>query len=150
VRGILGALAFEENRGQSDPRVKFVFRARGYTAFFLRDRLTIDFPTEDSGPSAICMRLERPNRGMSLEGLDPVPIQTGYFRGRDASRWVHGVAHYAKVRYRDVYSGVDLVFRQGDDGRLEYDWVLAPGANPQAIRVKFDRTADLRVAKTGT
>ena len=95
------------------------------------------------------MRLQRPNRGMTLEGLDQVPVQTGYFRGRDISRWVRAVAHYAKVRYRNVYPGVDLVFRQGDDGRLEYDWVVAPGASPHAIRTKFDRTADLRVDKDG-
>jgi uncharacterized protein (TIGR03437 family) len=154
---ILESLAFEENRGQFDRRVEFVLRAPDYTAFFLRDRVTIGFRARDGGVSTISMRLCRMNPHSRLEGLDPVAIRTSYFRGRDAARWVRDAPHYSKVRYRDVYPGVDLVFRQDTGQQLEYDWVVAPGGDPAAIRTGFDRgtrlvsdaAGDLAVSKGG-
>lgn len=138
----LPSLAFEANRGQLDRRVQFVLRAPDYTAFFLEDRVTIGFRAEDGSASTVSMKLRGANRRAALEGVDEIAIRAGYLRGRDAARWVRNVPHYAKLCYRDIYPGVDLVFRREAD-RLEYDWVVAPGGDPSAIRVRFDSDASV-------
>ena len=63
----------------------------------------------------------------------PVPTRTHYLIGSDPSKWVTNVAHYQRVRYRGVYPGIDLVY-YGKQQELEYDFVLAPGADPSRIR----------------
>jgi hypothetical protein len=62
---------------------------------------------------------------------------TNYFVGTDPNRWRTGVAGFSAVRYREVYAGIDLLFR-GKSGRLEYDFVVQPGADPRQIELVFD------------
>jgi hypothetical protein len=87
--------------------------------------------------------------------LAPLPGKSNYFIGNDPKKWRTNVRTYAKVEYQDVYPGVNLVY-YGNQGRLEYDFVVAPGADPQAIqldiqganKVKVDGHGDL-IAETG-
>ncbi len=145
---ILDSLAFEENRGQLDRRVQFVLRAPDYTAFFLKDRVTIGFRAADGRISTVAMRLCRASGRVRLAGLDTLPVRTSYFLGTNAAKWVRGVPHFARLRYRNVYRDVDLVFRW-EAGKIEYDWVVAPGGDPAAIRVGFDRDAQVLREETG-
>ena len=71
-----------------------------------------------------------------------------YFRGNDPEQWRTGVATYRKVRYQEAYPGIDLVF-YGNQGQLEYDFVISPGADPGAIRLTFDGHDDLRLDDRG-
>ena len=104
---ILDSQAFEENRGQVDRRVHFILRAPDYTAFFLTDRVTVAFRAKGGSVSTMSMKLcGRDHRG-SLEGLDALPIRTSYFLGRNPARWVRNAPHYAQLRYRNVYPGVE-------------------------------------------
>ena len=68
----------------------------------------------------------------TLEGADLLPGRSHYLRGPGAGGRVADVPNYRSVAYRGVYPGIDLVFR-GDEGRLEYDWIVAPGAEPSRI-----------------
>src|SRR5262249_39975409 len=70
-----------------------------------------------------------------IEPLDPAPIRTNYLIG-SRDRWHTAVTNYQRVRYRSVYPGVDIIY-YGNQGQLEYDFVLQPGADPCAIRLKF-------------
>src|SRR2546426_10342002 len=94
---------------------------------------------------------------MRLVGADPDPEVTGlaeqpgrshYLVGRDPRRWRTGIPHYARVVYREVYPGIDMVFH-GDPGRLEYDLLVSPGADLGRVRVSFEGTADPRLATNG-
>jgi uncharacterized protein (TIGR03437 family) len=149
IRGILGSLAFEENRGQFDRRVRFVLRSPQYTAFFLQDRVTIGFRAPNGKAYTTSMRLNAGSPSAKLEGLDAVPVQTNYLRGASAARWVRSVRHYARIRYRGVYPGIDLVFWRSPDTGLEYDWVVAPGGNAAVIRTTFDKAAQVRLEPRG-
>jgi hypothetical protein len=73
---------------------------------------------------------------------------TNYFVGPDRSRWLRGVPNYGRVVYRGVYAGVDLVFH-AEQGQLEYDFVVAPGADPNAIELQFDGQTALRLDGNG-
>jgi hypothetical protein len=60
-----------------------------------------------------------------------------YFIGNDPKKWHTDVPAYAKVKYTSVYPGIDLVF-YGNQRELEYDFVVAPGADPKAIALGID------------
>ena len=95
---------------------------------------------------------------MTLKGnLNPDAIQNGegqlpgrvnYLMGSDPSRWHTDVPTYSKVRYRGVYPGIDLIF-YGNQKQLEYDFVLAPGADPASIRFDFEGVPEVSVDPVG-
>ena len=72
-----------------------------------------------------------------------------YFEGRDPGQWRTGVATYAKVRYENIHPGIDLVY-YGNQGQLEYDFVVSPGGGPETIALSFQGADDLSPTATGT
>jgi hypothetical protein len=155
-------LSFEANQGQTDPRVKFLSRGRGYGLFLtgdeavlvLRklsaasgqpsDRRNSKLETRNSGadaripypeprtPAVLRLRLMGANPAAEAQGLEELPGKSNYFLGNDSKRWRTNVPNYAKVAYKNVYRGVDLVY-YGNQGQLEYDFVVAPHTDPRTI-----------------
>ena len=99
------------------------------------------------------MRLAGADPSSQAEGLEELPGKINYLIGSDAEKWRTNIPHYARVRYRDVYPGVDVVYYGTTRRELEYDFVVAPGADHEAIalifegveRVEVDDGGDLRV-----
>ena len=91
-------------------------------------------------------------QGQSVEasGEEQLPGKVNYFLGNDPNRWRTDLPTYAKVRYNGVYPGVDLVY-YGNQRQLEYDFVVAPGADAARIRLQFAAAnrLQLRVAPDG-
>jgi hypothetical protein len=83
-----------------------------------------------------------------LEAIELQPGVTNYYRGQDPSKWRLGVKHYAKLREQGVYPGVDVVY-YGDNRRLEFDFVVAPKADPSVIAVSFSGMEKLYKDATG-
>ena len=81
-------------------------------------------------------------------GRDEVPTKSHYFMGSDPTKWQTDIPNYAKVEYQEVYPGVDLVY-YGNQRRLEYDFVVSPGADPSVIRLAFEGVDQLRVDDRG-
>jgi alpha-tubulin suppressor-like RCC1 family protein len=97
--------------------------------------------TDSRGPprrTALRMKLAGARPGAALTGLEPLPSKSHYFLGNDSSKWQTNVPHYARVRYDGIYEGVDLVYYGNDEGRLQYDFLVAPGADPDQIRLAFE------------
>ena len=90
------------------------------------------------------MRFLDADPAAEIVGLEPLPGVSNYLVGNDPRNWRTGIPQYARVEYRDVYPGVDLAFH-GDARALEYDFVVAPGADPGAIRLAFDGVTGLRL-----
>jgi hypothetical protein len=144
-------LGFEPNDGQVDGQVRFLARGSGYGLFLTATEavLALQTPAGRDRPSeraVVRMKLASASRHVRIEGLDALPGTVNYFVG-DPSRWRRSVPSYARVRYHGVYPGIDLVF-YGNQGQLEYDFVVAPRANPAAIRLVFEGTS-LRVDTGG-
>ena len=142
-------LAFEANQGQSDPQVRFVTRGAGYNLFLTNTEavLTLQSSAISHQPSAstvLRMRLVGVNAKTEVIGQDELPGRSNYFIGNDPRRWRSDVHQYAKVRYANVYPGVDLIY-YGNQRELEYDFVLQPGANPGAIRLGVEGASKLRL-----
>jgi uncharacterized protein (TIGR03437 family) len=121
---------FEPNRGQAAPAVLYLARGGSQAAAF-----TADGAVFGAGGARVRMTLEGSRRG-AIEPVSPLPGRSNYFIGADPGRWRAGAPHFGGLRYRGVYPGIELLFH-GAGGALEYDFRVAPRANPAAIRVRF-------------
>jgi len=94
---------------------------------------------ESVPPATVRLELIDANSQAKVEGLDILPGKSNYFIGNDPQKWLTNIPNYAKVRYRDVYPGVDLVYYGNPNkaGQLEYDFVVAPGADPGSIKLSI-------------
>ena len=132
-------LRFEENRGQWDASVRFTARSAGANL-----QLTARGPAFLVGANRVEISLVHASPSPVIEPLDRMPATTNYMVGA-RSQWHTGLANYSRVRYQSVYPGIDVVY-YGNQNQLEYDFVLAPGANPDAIRLHFG--GDVQVSLT--
>ena len=71
-------------------------------------------------------------------GIEPLGAYSNYFIGPTEKTWFTGVPHYGSIRYANVYPGIDIVYHSSNRD-IEYDFVLAPGADPNQIELAFDR-----------
>ncbi len=156
-------LSFEANQGQTDERVDFLARGRGYTVFLTPTEAVLalrngqrgvtndEAKTPSSSSSAgtvLRMQLVGANLNPQVTGREELPGKVNYFRGNDPQKWHTNIPTYAKVKYHDVYPGVDLVY-YGNQRQLEYDLVLAPGTAPKIIRLAFAGREGLRLDPNG-
>ena len=143
-------LSFEVNRGQSDGKVKFLSRGRDYTLFLTADEtvLTLRAPDHDEEPAVLRMQLRGANPEPSVNGEAELAGKRHYFIGNDPAQWHRDIPTYGKVRYRDVYPGIDLLY-YGKAGLLEYDFILRPGADPDKIRLAFKGAERISVDHSG-
>jgi Abnormal spindle-like microcephaly-assoc'd, ASPM-SPD-2-Hydin/Beta-propeller repeat len=149
-------MAFEVNQGQTDEHVNFVARGGGYTLFLTPNAAVLKLRGAGKRPDApeavLRMNLAGANRSPEISGLAKLVGKSNYFIGNDPKKWRTDVPNYGRVRYRDAYPGVDLVY-YGNQQQLEYDFVVAPGADPRVIAldlaVGFNRKARLEIAANG-
>jgi uncharacterized protein (TIGR03437 family) len=127
-------LGFEANIGQADPEVRFLARDNAAGLFLTAAEVVVHLP--GPRPATVRMRLLGGNPAPVLEALDLLPGRSHYFLGGKPRRWKVNVPRYGRIRYREVYPGVDLVFH-GRSGRLEFDFEVAAGADPRVIRLGF-------------
>ncbi len=164
-------LRFEPNMGQTDPSVRFLARVNGYTLFLTASESVMVFaqPSGAAAPSAtrvsedaaglastpgdsstavVRMRYVGANTQAKVHGVDPLPGTSNYLIGNDRAGWQTDIQSFAKVQYSDIYPGIDLVY-YGRGRSVEYDFVLRPGADPAAIRLKFKGPEQLTVNAAG-
>lgn len=98
--------------------------------------------------ATLTMKLLGANPNAVISGMDELAGNANYFIGNNAKRWRTGIPTYARVKYRDIYPGVDLVF-YGNQRQVEYDLIIAPGADPAAIKLAFEGAEKVRVNQAG-
>jgi hypothetical protein len=130
-------LTFEQNVGQTDTRFPFVARGSGFNIFLHGGGALLDLHGPDGRPLSLKVSLAGANQAAEPQGLEQLPGIVNYFRGKDPKHWHTDIHTYSRVQFRDVYPGVNLVY-YGEQQQLENDFVLAPGVNPNVIRLAFD------------
>ena len=152
-------LAFEENRGQSADGVRFISRGNGFTAFMTPDGITLalrlrapdgsgSLSDESVDYTTMGMRLVGANASPDVGGLRELGGKTNYFVSTEPAGWHLGVPSYSKVRYSEVYPGIDLVFF-GNQRSLEYNFVLSPGSDPNLIGLSFQGADSVSLDEDG-
>jgi len=135
-------LHFEPNLGQTDEQVKFVARGHGYSLFLTGMGAVLSLQKRQAGKekarsAVVGMQIEGANIAPQSAGLDATEGRSNYFVGSDPQKWRTDVPNYEKVKFNAVYEGIDLVY-YGNGQQLEYDFHVAPGADPARIKLKFD------------
>jgi uncharacterized protein (TIGR03437 family) len=127
---------FQPNRGQAGRSVEFLARGPGYALLLQRDCIRVRLHNPSRAPAELSMKLTGVGRLPPVRGERLLPGATNYFLGDNPARWRTGLPNYARARYPGVYPGIDLIL-YGEQGRLEYDFAVEPGADPSAIGLEF-------------
>jgi beta-propeller repeat-containing protein len=160
-------LHFEANRGQTHEEVRFLARGSGYSLYLTAGEAVLVLagsnPDAKRDAHRTPERLSTPTRATPVvvrmglvgaapkphvRGLEELPGKANYFIGKDPAKWRTNVPTYAKVHYREVYPGIDLLY-YGNQRQLEYDFVVAPGADPEAIALGFQGIERLEIDAEG-
>jgi hypothetical protein len=167
-------LVFEENQGQTDAQVKYVTRGNGYALYLTQSEAVFTLQTtapEKRSPAAAKHQALSENKAQSaktkdrqsdvlrmqfvgaasnakLAGVDKQAGTTNFYAGKTAKNWKTEIPSFAGVKYTNIYDGVDLVF-YGKERQLEYDFVVAPNADAQTIRLAFDGADKLSLDDAG-
>jgi Ca2+-binding RTX toxin-like protein len=150
-------LAFEANQGQAAVPINFVAHGSGYTLALTPGEavLALQKPASTAGPQAsgtpgdvVQLQLVGANPTAPVTGLDELITKSNYFIGNDPSQWRTNVPNFGKVEYQNVYPGINLVY-YGNQGQLEYDFVVAPGTKPGAITLSLQGTQGITLDSQG-
>ncbi len=138
-------LAFEPNVGQAAGGVNFVAHGSGYGLALTPTAAVLAL---GKGGDAVGLELVGGNPAAKASGQGLQEGVSNYLVGNDPSGWHTGVANYGGVKYEGVYAGIDLLY-YGNQRQLEYDFVLAAGADPSAIRLRFTATNGVSLGPAG-
>jgi hypothetical protein len=157
-------MSFEPNEGQAGTSVKFLARGSGYNVFLTSTEAVLAISKTAKGrwssesaeraesanarSAVVLMRLDGANPASEVMGIDELEGKTNYFLGNDPEQWRTNIPTYKKVRYRSVYSGIDLVY-YGSGGQLEYDFIVTPGADPERIRLHLEGAEEVVIDEQG-
>jgi hypothetical protein len=168
-------LAFEENKGQTDAQVEYMARGNGYTLFLTASDAVFSLSsasaanrtssirrgtqlqaknlpkqsnTQKDSTAVVRMQVAGGNALAKVSASGQLPGKSNYFIGNDPSKWQEDVAHYARVSYQDVYPGINLAFH-GAQRQVEFDFVIAAGANPAPIGFHFTGAQRIKTDVSG-
>ncbi len=138
-------LYFEENRGQFASNIRYRTTYNGQQVLLTPDGMIWKTRSGKLPVTALQMRLVNSNSKALSEGVNRLSGEVNYLLA--GYRYLH-IPTYSKVQYHDVYPGVDLVYYFNQQ-KLEYDFVLAPGADINRIKLTFDNARKVSLDKNG-
>lgn len=150
-------VVFTPNVGQDSADVQFSSRGFGYGIYFTREETVLTMPKAGSPGPALRLRVASANPRATISGVEELPSKANYLLGQGPAQWHTGVPNFGKVMYRQILPGIDLIY-YGRGRRLEYDFRVAPHANPKAIEMRIagkewsahvTSAGDLDIAGTG-
>lgn len=140
IHSLSAPLAFQPNLGQLDTATRFAVYGLGYSLELQPDgtKIVLTGGTHEEKKSArLLMKIDGARSAAEGRGLDKMASYSNSFVGSDRSKWLTGIPHYGKVRFDHVYDGIDVLY-YGTNGKLEYDFIVAPGADPSLVRLSID------------
>ena len=137
-------LALEPAPGGKD---SFTAAGRGYRILLTSRGAQVALRTPDRS-TVVLMQLAGANPAAEAAAELPQPGHSNYFRGKNPARWRTGVPHYGRILYRGIYPGIDVAY-YGNQGELEYDLLVAPGADPSMVAWSFEGITGASLTPTG-
>lgn len=143
---------FEENQGQTNRDVRYLARANGYTAFLIGNETVLQFhkgiPGRKDEVNAVVRMQLSGSRKPSIHAEEQLHGVVNYLLGSDPSQWHTRIPTYGEVRYDEVYPGIDLVYRAAGK-QMEFDFRVAPGVNPDPIRMSYSGESKMHLDAAG-
>ena len=146
-------LSFEANQGQTDPSVKYLARGAGYQLHLTSNEAVFWLKgdkdhSRNSHLDVMRMRLLGSRAEAHITGEELLPGKVNYLLGNQPAAWRANLPTYRKVKYKNVYSGIDLLY-YGTQRDLEYDFHVSPGADPGVISLGFEGVERVKIDSTG-
>lgn len=142
-------LIFELNRGQADQGVKLLSRAGRSAIYLTPSEVMMEWSRPlASVPAVLKMKFVGGTPAPEVIAEDQLPGKSHYFIGSDPKNWRTNIPQFARSRYKDVYPGVDVVF-YGNQKKLEFDFVVAAGRDPNSIQLAFEGAEKLTIDGQG-
>jgi len=142
------ALVFEANHGQTAAQYAYVARGHGYTLLLDSGESTLLLGAAKRGTSTLTVTLAGANKDARVIPPAPLPGVSHYLLGPDPAKWLTNIPNYSRIRYQNVYTGIDVAY-YGKEGRLEYDFIVAPLASPASIRMRFTGANGMGITADG-
>ncbi len=142
-------IVLAENVGQCAGPARFVVRRDGFTGFLLDDGFVVAFAGPEAKAASVSFVFEGAAPGASLEGAALRPGAHHYYRGGESASWRTSVPLFREAVRRELLPGIDLEWRERE-GRLEYDVVVAPGADPREVVVRVEGAESLQLDADGS
>src|SRR5262245_9421634 len=102
-------LSFEWNLGQADAAYQFVARGSGINLFLTSREAVVDLRDEKGGSAGVVRAVLSGANASAEPFLSRTPdAMANYFIGKESSKWITDVPVYSRIRYRNVYAGIDL------------------------------------------
>ena len=160
-------LIFEENRGQTDSRVRYVARGPGYTLFLTSTEAVVRLRGPDSSEilasggstrqraesstprtAVVHMRLAGAKPSRMVQGVGELPGKSNYLGSDHRKHSLINIPHYSRVLYLGVLAGIDIAY-YGNEGQLEYDLIASPGSHPHDLSVEMDGVNGMQIDGQG-
>jgi hypothetical protein len=147
-------IQFEENRGQFDRRVRYFSRGHGFSLFLTATEAVYVLPINDGNQKsnkqfALSMKIVGANSASLFAGEQELTNRTNYFKGNKPDKWQTGVPNFGRVCYENVYQGIDLAYYANAQNEPEYDFIVAPNANPNQVTLEFAGADELQINSDG-
>lgn len=142
-------MAFEANQGQTAPQVKYLAHGQGYGLYLTSNAAVLSLRAPGAQASTVIgMEIAGASGHASVSGDDQLPGVSNYYVGSDPAQWHTQIPNYARVKYAEVYPGIDMIY-YGNQQHLEYDFIVAPGADPGRIAMDFKGVDSVTVNEAG-
>ena len=141
-------IQFEPNNGQAEPSVRFLAHATNVALLMRPNEFELRAGGLNSQPGTLMVRFVNANRNVDPVGSDRQPGESNYLLGQDPSQWHTHIPNFSRVTYPHLYPGIDAVF-YGTGQRLEHDFIVSPGADYRAIRMRLAGAKGLSLQADG-
>ncbi len=141
------ALTFEANQGQAGRGVDYVASGSGYDIALAGGNAALTLASP-AGQQTVQLELDGAKPDAVPEAQGMLEARSNYLLGSDASQWHTGIANYGSVTYHDVYDGVNVRY-YGTQRQLEYDFIVAPGADASAVSLRFKGVESIQIDGNG-
>jgi hypothetical protein len=165
-------LSFEVNTGQVGPQARYLARGQGFTLFLTQRDAILQLRKSAPGDQAaeltssgfkngrvgiapssatadvVTLKLLGASHDAKITASGRLPGTTSYFLGNDPQKWHSNIPNYARLRYHEIYPGIDLAY-YGRQGQLENDFIVAPGSDPKLIHLGLDGAKEIHLNASG-
>jgi uncharacterized repeat protein (TIGR01451 family) len=141
-------LHFEPNEGQAGPSVQYLSEGDGFALYLGAEGASLSLRADPGRSAKVTMSLVGSRSAVSPTAEKPQAARINYFIGNDPGLWHSNIPTFAAVKYSSIYPGVDLVY-YGRGRKLEYDFIVAPGADPGVIGLNLGGAVALHLRGDG-
>jgi len=120
-------IQFIQNKGQFSKEI--LFSTFPGNVFIFKNRVTVN---------GIAIQFKNTNPHLKIRGIDQNEARFNYFKGNNSSKWKRDVPSYSKVLFKEIYHGIDLIFTGLKNGKIEFQWIIKPYAEPEKIRFEIE------------